>query len=129
MYPVPRIAKHRDYIDVPEKGVQVSNQDKKVSCVKDPNPSSQVTKGNSNTTEEVIMTDHLAKHAPVLKGKKLAWELKTYLKKVSERLFMHIMNQEVQNITIQELLRLFLLVHKMMFQNLPAKMFEDEVVV
>ena len=56
-YPVPQIAKHEDYINISEKKVQVSDQNKEVSCMKDLNSSSQVTKKNSNTTKEVIMTD------------------------------------------------------------------------
>ena len=38
------------------------------------------------------------------------------------------MNQKMRNIIIQELLELFLLVYKMMFQNLPTKMFRDKLI-
>ena len=65
---------------------------------------------------------------PILRGKKLAKKLKAYLKKVLKRLFLHIMNQEMWNIIIQKLLKLFLLVHKIMFQNLSTEMFGNELI-
>jgi len=74
---------------------------------------------------DITMTDKSVKHALVSKEKKLTKKLKNQAKESSEKLLMLLMKQEIHEITVQNILKFLLNVHKMMFQNLSLKLCEN----
>src|SRR5438876_8958851 len=63
-----------------------------------------------------------SKHVSIFKEKKLIRELKNQASKSSEKLLHFLMIQEVHEITVQNVLKFSLRMHKMMFQNLSAEL-------
>src|SRR5436190_20769486 len=89
-------------------------------------------KNDAESLNDITMTDKSVRHTSVSREKKLAKELKNQAKKSFEKLLMLLMRQEVHKITVQDILKFSLNIHKMMFQNLSSKLHEniddDEVV-
>ena len=77
------------------------------------------------SSNDIMMTDKSARCVSVFKEKKLAKELKNQVKKISEKLLILFIKQEVCEIMIQDILKFSLSIHKMMFQNLFSKLHEN----
>ena len=57
-------------------------------------------KNNAESSNDIIITDKSVKHASVSREKKLAKKLKNWAKKLSEKLLILFMRQEVHEIMI-----------------------------
>ena len=84
------------------------------------------------SSNDIMMTDKSVRHVSVSKEKKLAKKLKNQAKKSFKKLLILFMRQKIHEITIQNILKFSLSVHKMMFQNLSSKLHKnidnDEVI-
>ena len=68
------------------------------------------------------MIDKSARHALILREKKLIKKLKNCVKKSFKKLFILLMKQEIHEIIVQNILKSLLSVYKIMFQNLSLKL-------
>jgi len=88
-------------------------------------PSQTVIEDDAESSNDITMMNKSAKHAPVLREKKLVKEIKDHTKKSSEKLLALLIRQEIHDITVQNILDFSLNVHKMMFQNLSSELQSD----
>ena len=80
---------------------------------------------NAESLNDITMTDKSVRHTSVSREKKLAKKLKNQAKESFKKLLMLLIKQEVHEITIQNILKFLLSIHKMMFQNLSLKLHEN----
>ena len=80
---------------------------------------------DAESSNNITMTDKSVRHVSVSREKKLAKELKNQAKKSFKKLLILLMSQEIHKITIQDILKFLLSIHKMMFQNLSSKLHKN----